>query len=85
MLILLIFLLIKSMADIIPLQGEQCKFDHELIALEKKKELCKFYLQGYCSKGENCIYMHNILYKSLQVFHYFLNLGENEQCFFLSL
>lgn len=42
-------------------QGEQCKFDHDA-ELEKRKEICKFYLQGYCTKGENCIYMHNILY-----------------------
>ncbi|XP_058508171.1 zinc finger CCCH domain-containing protein 6 isoform X2 [Solea solea] len=41
------------------IKGEQCKFEHELVALEKKRELCKFYLQGYCSKGDNCIYMHN--------------------------
>ena len=42
-------------------QGDQCKFDHDA-ELEKRKEICKFYLQGYCTKGENCIYMHNILY-----------------------
>ena len=46
-------------------QGEQCKFEHELVVPDKKKELCKFYLQGYCSKGDNCIYMHNILSYSL--------------------
>ncbi|KAL7987278.1 hypothetical protein Chor_006197, partial [Crotalus horridus] len=40
--------------------GDQCKFDHDA-EIEKKKEICKFYIQGYCSKGENCIYMHNIL------------------------
>lgn len=45
----------------VPSQGEQCKFEHELVVPDKKKELCKFYLQGYCSKGDNCIYMHNIL------------------------
>lgn len=39
----------------------QCKFEHEHVVPDKKKELCKFYLQGYCSKGDNCIYMHNIL------------------------
>lgn len=45
------------------MQGEQCKFEHELVIPDKKKELCKFYLQGYCSKGDNCIYMHNILHQ----------------------
>uniref|UniRef100_A0A8C2X6Y1 Zinc finger CCCH-type containing 6 n=1 Tax=Cyclopterus lumpus TaxID=8103 RepID=A0A8C2X6Y1_CYCLU len=45
-----------------------CKFEHELVIPDKKKELCKFYLQGYCSKGDNCIYMHNIL-------HYFFHTG----------
>lgn len=44
------------------LQGEQCKFDHDA-EIEKKKEICKFYIQGYCTKGENCIYLHNILEK----------------------
>ncbi|XP_030628682.1 zinc finger CCCH domain-containing protein 6 [Chanos chanos] len=41
------------------IKGDQCKFEHENVALGKKKELCKFYVQGYCTKGENCIYMHN--------------------------
>lgn len=24
----------------------------------KKKEICKYYIQGYCSKGEYCHYYH---------------------------
>ncbi|KAL6487642.1 hypothetical protein MHYP_G00042680 [Metynnis hypsauchen] len=43
------------------IKGDQCKFEHDNVIPEKKKELCKFYVQGYCTKGENCIYMHNIL------------------------
>lgn len=42
-------------------QGDQCKFEHDNVVPEKKKELCKFYVQGYCTKGDACIYMHNIL------------------------
>lgn len=44
-------------------QEDPCKFKLELVTLDKKKELCmcKLYLQGYCSKGDNCIYMYNIL------------------------
>ncbi|KAK2824154.1 hypothetical protein Q5P01_021329 [Channa striata] len=36
------------------IKGEQCKFEHELVVPDKKKELCKFYLQGYC-KVCNCL------------------------------
>lgn len=43
------------------IQGDQCKFDHDA-EIEKKKEMCKFYVQGYCTRGENCLYLHNILY-----------------------
>ncbi|XP_008698346.1 zinc finger CCCH domain-containing protein 8 isoform X3 [Ursus maritimus] len=39
-------------------QGDQCKFDHDA-EIEKKKEMCKFYVQGYCTRGENCLYLHN--------------------------
>lgn len=21
--------------------------------------MCKFYVQGYCTRGENCLYLHN--------------------------
>lgn len=46
-------------------QGDQCKFEHDNVVPEKKKELCKFYVQGYCTKGDICIYMHNILSEHL--------------------
>jgi hypothetical protein len=45
-------------------QGDQCKFDHDA-EIEKKKEMCKYYVQGYCTKGENCLYLHNILYHKI--------------------
>ncbi|GAB5569839.1 zinc finger CCCH domain-containing protein 8 isoform X1 [Prionailurus iriomotensis] len=34
-------------------QGDQCKFDHDA-EIEKKKEMCKFYVQGYCTRGTKC-------------------------------
>ncbi|MEJ1278733.1 zinc finger CCCH type containing 8 [Cricetulus griseus] len=45
-------------------KGDQCKFDHDA-EIEKKKEMCKYYVQGYCTKGENCLYLHNILYHKI--------------------
>nr|KAF6430543.1 zinc finger CCCH-type containing 8 [Molossus molossus] len=39
-------------------QGDECKFDHDA-EIEKKKEMCKFYVQGYCTRGENCLFLHN--------------------------
>ncbi|CAJ1067435.1 hypothetical protein PFLUV_G00224610 [Xyrichtys novacula] len=41
------------------IKGEQCKFEHELVVPDKKKELCKFYLQGYCR--DNCKFSHEAL------------------------
>lgn len=55
------FMTLAFICRFVFLQGDQCKFDHEHVVPDKKKELCKFYLQGYCSKGDHCIYMHNIL------------------------
>uniref|UniRef100_A0A2K5CHR4 Zinc finger CCCH-type containing 8 n=1 Tax=Aotus nancymaae TaxID=37293 RepID=A0A2K5CHR4_AOTNA len=31
------------------IKGDQCKFDHDA-EIEKKKEMCKFYVQGYCTR-----------------------------------
>uniref|UniRef100_A0A4W3IVL3 Zinc finger CCCH-type containing 6 n=1 Tax=Callorhinchus milii TaxID=7868 RepID=A0A4W3IVL3_CALMI len=42
-------------------KGDQCRYSHDVV-LEKKKDICKFYLNGYCTKGDNCIFMHDILY-----------------------
>lgn len=41
-------------------QGEHCNFSHD-IDLPKKKELCKFYITGYCARADSCPYMHDIL------------------------
>ncbi|TKC35301.1 hypothetical protein EI555_021333 [Monodon monoceros] len=35
------------------IKGDQCKFDHAA-EIEKKKEMCKFYVQGYCTRGAKC-------------------------------
>lgn len=43
------------------LQGDHCNFSHD-IELPKKKELCKFYITGFCARAENCPYMHDILH-----------------------
>lgn len=42
-------------------QGDHCNFSHD-IELPKKRELCKFYITGYCARAENCPYMHDILW-----------------------
>ncbi|XP_028830191.1 zinc finger CCCH domain-containing protein 8-like [Denticeps clupeoides] len=39
------------------IKGDDCHFEHTFEGV-KKNELCKFYVQGCCSK-ENCIYMHS--------------------------
>lgn len=41
-------------------QGDHCNFSHD-IELPKKRELCKFYITGFCARAENCPYMHDIL------------------------
>ena len=43
------------------LQGDHCNFSHD-IELPKKRELCKFYITGFCARAENCPYMHDILW-----------------------
>ncbi|RMC22564.1 hypothetical protein DUI87_00432 [Hirundo rustica rustica] len=40
--------------------GDHCNFSHD-IELPKKRELCKFYITGYCARAESCPYMHDIL------------------------
>lgn len=44
-------------------QGDHCNFSHD-IELPKKRELCKFYITGFCARAENCPYMHDILWCS---------------------
>ena len=39
------------------LQGDSCAYSHNC-AVQKKKEICKYYIQGYCSKGGLCHYYH---------------------------
>ncbi|KAM9314774.1 uncharacterized protein KZ484_024438 [Pholidichthys leucotaenia] len=43
------------------IKGDECQLEHaqenDLI-----KEVCKFYVQGFCSRLETCPYMHNILW-----------------------
>ncbi|CDQ69707.1 unnamed protein product [Oncorhynchus mykiss] len=41
--------------------GVDCQLEHALDVNYSINEVCKFYVQGSCSKGESCIYMHNIL------------------------
>lgn len=41
-------------------QGDHCNFSHD-IELPKKKELCKFYITGFCARADHCPYMHDIL------------------------
>lgn len=45
---------------IVYLQGDHCNFSHD-IELPKKKELCKFYITGFCARADHCPYMHDIL------------------------
>lgn len=48
------------------LAGSLAHFPLETVWVEcHQGSICKFYLQGYCTKGENCIYMHNILFKKI--------------------
>lgn len=44
------------------LQGDGCQLEHVQGYNDLIKELCKFYVQGFCSKGNDCPYMHNILF-----------------------
>lgn len=43
------------------LQGDGCQLEHVQGCNDLIKELCKFYVQGFCSKGGECPYMHHIL------------------------
>jgi len=48
------------------LQGKKCAFSHDC-EVEKKQEVCKFYLLSTCTKGLACPYYHDILV--VRVFH----------------
>ncbi|CAB1344943.1 unnamed protein product [Coregonus sp. 'balchen'] len=44
--------------------GDDCQLEHALDVNYSINEVCKFYVQGSCSKGQSCIYMHNILFSA---------------------
>lgn len=50
-------------AKILPffIQGDDCQLKHVQVYNGLIKEMCKFYVNGFCMKGESCPYMHNIL------------------------
>ncbi|XP_070406724.1 streptococcal hemagglutinin isoform X1 [Nothobranchius furzeri] len=43
------------------IKAEECQLEHVQGHNDLIKESCKFYIQGFCWKGESCPYMHNIL------------------------
>lgn len=51
---------VKSTFFVVSHQGDHCNFSHD-IELPKKKELCKFYITGFCARADHCPYMHDIL------------------------
>ena len=52
-------------------QGDDCQMEHVQSYNNLIKELCKFYVQGFCSKGDSCPYMHNILWLKSNNLHVF--------------
>lgn len=40
-------------------KGDNCTYSHD-VEREKKKEICKFYLQESCTKGDDCLYYHGM-------------------------
>ncbi len=47
-------------AFLVVFQGDDCQYSHDAHP-EKKAEICKFYLNSHCSKGDRCIFMHGKL------------------------
>lgn len=43
------------------MQGDECQLKHIQVYNGLIKDLCKFYVTGFCMKAESCPYMHNIL------------------------
>ena len=39
-------------------QGDDCINSHDVDI--NKREGCKFYIQGYCLKGDKCLFMHGM-------------------------
>lgn len=50
-------------AKILPffMQGDECQLKHVKVYNGLIKDLCKFYVTGFCMKAESCPYMHDIL------------------------
>lgn len=43
------------------MQADGCQLEHVEAYNDLIKAACKFYIQGFCTKGAACPYMHNIL------------------------
>lgn len=43
------------------MQGDECQLKHIQVYNGLIKNLCKFYVTGFCMKAESCPYMHHIL------------------------
>ncbi|KAG7238176.1 hypothetical protein INR49_031160, partial [Caranx melampygus] len=65
--------------------ADECQLEHIEGYNDMIKEACKFYIQGFCTKGESCPYMHNILCRtvfSLQVLPYKRKCSQGTECKF---
>lgn len=54
-------------------QEADCQLKHVEGYNDIIKEVCKFYIQGHCYKGESCPYMHNILWLNSSNLYIFLS------------
>jgi len=44
-------------------QGDECSFSH-VGEVQKKAELCKYYMKGVCTKKLDCAFYHDILFNT---------------------
>ncbi|XP_047435389.1 uncharacterized protein LOC125004645 [Mugil cephalus] len=62
------------------IKEDDCQLEHIQSYNNLIKEICKFYVQGFCSKGETCPYMHKSF--PCKFFHRRGNCSQGEDCKF---
>ena len=52
--------MIATQSILFPFQGKNCRFSHD-VEVEKRMELCRYYISNQCLKGDKCLFYHGMI------------------------